>query len=229
MVNPMGDRGVSGPRGAEPPSSKTEYVLERLRTDIADGQLREGESLRQVDVAERLGVSVTPVREALRILEADELVVYLPHRGATVATIPEQKREDIYILRAEMEGLAAQLAVQRMTPARLEKIEAAHQALLKTAKRGTPTTLPSYNRDFHFAIHDTGSLVIAKHIEGLWRSVPLPSTTMWTLAEARKTFIAEHTAILKAIRDGDPDLARQRMHEHVQSAYRWRQKISESS
>ena len=84
-----------------PPLSKTEYVLQRLREDIASGVVVPGTSLRQSEIAARYGVSATPVREALRLLEAGGSISYAPHRGATVRELSPERVRDVYLLRAD--------------------------------------------------------------------------------------------------------------------------------
>ena len=98
-----------------PPVSKTAYVLDRMRDDIAKGTILPGQPLKQTDLAARYGVSPTPVREALRLLEADGSISYSPHRGATVLEMDKSRVRDLYLLRAAMESLATRLAVERLT------------------------------------------------------------------------------------------------------------------
>ena len=105
--------GVIPDHRTRPPQSKTAYVVERLREEIAAGVIVAGAPLRQTEIASRYGVSPTPVREALRILEAAGTIVYSPNRGATVREMHPTDGDDLYRLRAEMEGFACELSVQR--------------------------------------------------------------------------------------------------------------------
>ena len=101
----------------EPEDRQTlaESITGRLRQLILDGQLPPGQSLRPADLAPRLGVSVMPVREALRILEAEGLVTFKPRIGARVAEIDAEDVEELYLVRGALEGLAARLAVKNLT------------------------------------------------------------------------------------------------------------------
>lgn len=124
------------------PRSKTQYALGRLRRDLELGEVSPGDALRQTNLAERYGVSPTPVREALRILEAEGTVQRSPHKGATVAQSSERSIEDLYRLRAATESLATRLAVERMCATAEATIRKLHERIT-TAIGGKPgETLP---------------------------------------------------------------------------------------
>lgn len=201
-----------------PPTSKTAYALERLRQEIASGAIRPGEPLRQADLARRFGVSPTPVREALRLLEAEGTISYSPHRGATVQELSPDRIRDVYLLRSSVEGLATRLAVERMTPEALERIKALHVALVDGAKRGEqPEQLANWNRDLHLEICATASPLITSHASSLWRMIPA-RITMWEDAELVGRLNDQHAGIVEAIVAGDADLAAERMAAHVMTA-----------
>lgn len=206
----------------ELPLSKTEYVLERLRHDIATGVLVPGDSLRQAEIAERYGVSATPVREALRLLEAGGLISYAPHRGATVKELSSDRIQDVYLLRAEIEGLATAVAVERMTDEDIEAVIAV-QAELRAAmrKKGggdlaviNGRKLAVMNRRLHFTIYKAGSETIAAHAASLWTLFP-PRVTIWGDRASAKALMADHDGIIEAIVARDVALARKRAAEHI--------------
>ena len=201
-----------------PPQSRTNYVVERLKYDLADGVLRPGEALRQVQIAQRYGVSVTPVREALRILEADGAITYSPHRGATVRDVDAETAADLYRLRASVESLATRIAVERMTPDRLAAIESAHTELREAKSAGAEgADLSRLNRRLHFTIYEGGSPLVLDHIRTLWTRFPV-SVTIWHTARNAQALDRDHAKIVKAIRASDPEQAATLMSTHIHHA-----------
>lgn len=216
--------------GEGPPQSKAEYVLMRLRREIAEGVIIPGQPLRQTELAERYGVSSTPVREALRTLEADGAIQYLPHRGATVAELSRRDVHDLYLLRSQIESFATGLAVQRMTEQAAALIRTLHERLAARVGHASPVELSQLNRDLHVAIIHTGSPLIAEQVIGpMWKRFLPPSTSMWAEPEVVDAFIAEHARIVEAIEAGDVDLASKRMADHVLTAERCRLRFSDQS
>jgi DNA-binding GntR family transcriptional regulator len=200
------------------PVSKAAYVASRIREEIVSGRLVPGESLRQSDLAERYGVSPTPVREALRLLEAEGAVDYSPHRGAAVAEVTRRRIEDIYLLRASVEALATSLCVQRQGPAGFDRAKKVHERLKKaTTARSRGVDLSRLNREFHFEIYDKGSTLISQYINTLWRLMP-PEPPLWSAAAAADVLIVEHAGILDAALRGDAERAAALMSSHVISA-----------
>src|SRR3712207_1750546 len=101
----------------------------RLQAAILDGEFAPGTHLQQDDLCARFGVSRTPVREALRKLQAQHLVDLVPNKGATVRTPSRDELSEVYVLRAELEALAAELAATRITPAGLAALDQAQAAM----------------------------------------------------------------------------------------------------
>lgn len=209
---------------AGPPLSKTEYVLQRLREDIASGFVVPGASLRQSELAARYGVSATPVREALRLLEAGGTVSYARHRGATVQELSPERVHDVYLLRAEIEGLATGLACERMTDEHLAKIEAANQALKPHHCVDGEEDPAVLNRRFHFGIFHAGSELIASHASSLWSLFP-PRVSIWRDPEAAASLSADHDGIVEALRARNSVLAQKRAREHVLHAEALREQL----
>ncbi|TDD34601.1 GntR family transcriptional regulator [Actinomadura sp. KC06] len=205
-----------------PPLSKTAYVLERLRREIADGVIKPGTSLRQTDVAKRYGVSPTPVREAFRLLEAEGALEYESHRGATVKDMSPQEVEDLYLLRSEVEGLATALAVERMDDTAMNRIRDAHKELLDAIEAGDESRLSVLNRTLHFAIYEAGSSLVALQAASLWAFIP-PRMTIWKDAKNAQSLSDDHDRIIDALDRGDPYDARRFMAEHILHAARLRQ------
>src|SRR5690606_11582708 len=136
MSDPIAETAHSGSETYERPLSKTEYVLQRLRQELIDGTIRPGSQVRQGDISARYGVSATPVREALRRLEAEGHVSYSPHRGATVNTMAEEDLYALYRFRIEVEKLLAELAVERSDAGALADVRRKHEELKNAVDAG---------------------------------------------------------------------------------------------
>lgn len=202
-----------------PPVSRTAYVAERLKADVASGAIKPGELIKQTVLAKRYGVSATPVREALRMLEADGVIDYSTHRGASVREMTPEAARDLYRLRAAAESVAAEMAVERMTPAGLASIRASHQALADAlASPDTdPASLSGLNRTFHFAIYALSSPLVVQHVELLYARFT-PSTTVWRDRSDAIALQADHDDILAAIERGDGVEAGRLTASHVRHA-----------
>lgn len=207
-----------------PPMSKTAYVLDRMRGEIASGAIIPGESLKQTDLAARYGVSPTPVREALRLLQAEGTISYSPHRGATVAGMDAERVRDLYLLRATMESLATRIAVERLADdsGTLELVQKLHRELSRGRTKLSGSELAQLNKTLHFAIYSSGSTIIAEHINSLWRLIP-PTVTMWDQPRITKVLVAQHAKIIEAFASRDAPAAAELMSEHVMTAARFRE------
>lgn len=191
-------------------TSKTELVTGMLRELIVTGELQAGASLRQRDLAERLGVSPTPVREALRRLDSEGLVTTDAHRSATVAESSLGVTEENYRIRAALESLAAELAAQRITADQLAEIERVNE-LIRQLDDGDGQYGP-LNREFHFAIYQAASSpVLLSLMRMLWQALPDGPKVARTHQESA----AEHAAIIDALRDGDSKRAAELTHRHI--------------
>lgn len=206
----------------EGPLSKTEYVLERLRRDILSGVFQPGEQLRQNDIASAYGVSPTPVREALRLLAANGLIVYSRHKGATVLGLDAQEIRDLYALRAAMEGLAVQIATDRLTAEDLERLQDINATLRTHRHDWSPETLTAMNREFHFGIYAASSPVITSHIQHILSSTP-PFGGIWGDHDEADRLVREHDEIWRALKEGDGTSARALMEEHIMGSARYRE------
>ena len=205
---------------SSPPQSKASYVLDRIREDIAEGFIMPGQSLRQNELAVRYGVSSTPVREALRLLEAEGAITYAPHKGATIAEMNPEQIEDIYLMRLCVEGLATRLAVERGPAESFNKAFEIHEQLCARESED-PRELALLNRRLHFELYEIGSPWISNYVQGLWRFMP-PELTTWTDDSATETFIRQHKGIIEAIRHGDALKAEHLMQDHIRTSMQFR-------
>ncbi|WP_101523421.1 GntR family transcriptional regulator [Nocardioides houyundeii] len=205
------------------PQSRTAYVLERLKADLEDGVINPGDQLRQTAIAKRYGVSPTPVREALRILAADGKVDYTSHRGATVRDFTPAMAHDLYRMRAELEGLACEIATERMTDEALARVQEANEILVRATEAGEdPARLSLLNREFHFSIYAGTSSVVEDSVRHLWERFT-PSVTLWGVSAFSQALDHDHVGIIDALERRDGAAARVAMRTHVLHAWQLRQ------
>jgi DNA-binding GntR family transcriptional regulator len=192
--------------------TKTEAALRSIRARIHSGELPAGTHLQVQELASDLGMSQTPVREALRVLSADGLVEIRTHRGAVVATATERLAET-WPLRALLEPEAVRRAMP-LTDEAMDRLERLHAQL--GASSGLQRS--TQNQTWHFAIYEQcGSQILISFISRLWELVPW--RTVWMLPGRADTSSQEHEAVMEAIRAGDGELAAERMRNHILSAF----------
>ncbi len=194
-------------------------VTNRLRELILDGQLPPGTPLRPAHLAPRIGVSVMPVREALRVLAAEGLVSLTPRIGARVADISEEDVEEIYLVRAALEGLAARLAVESLTDADLRRVHDAFDQMIAARDRRDLQAFMRWDREFHRRqYHASGRPGLVKKILDLWdagRRIYAMTTRTHHPMEAA---IASHRTILEACDKRDPKAAERLTRLHTEQA-----------
>ncbi len=196
--------------------TKTEVALQELRERIRGGQLRPGERLRVDELTRELGMSPTPIREALRLLQADRLVDYRPHRGIVVAEHSPDTTEQVYHLRAMLEPLAVELAVPQLSDEQAEALERLHERHANAHGSGKRTASADPNRDWHWAIYDaSGWQILNDLIRQLWEAFPW--RTMWALSGRLELSLQQHEAVMDAIRDRDATRAAAAMRKHITS------------
>lgn len=211
-------------------------LVAALQARVLSGDLPSGTRLRQEALAEEFGVSRTPVREALRALQAGGLVELRPNRGALVRGLSPREIRDAYEVRAELEGLAAELAAGRIRHEQLEALHRAQeqfrQALDQTVAARAGGEEPSEdeighwgraNDLFHQEIQDAaGNDVLTQALRHLHRSFPrdLSRTVLGESSTLLTENVREHEAILAAVERHDAERARALMVSHVRNAGR---------
>ncbi len=227
MAQDLGARG-SAP-GPDPvvPSSLTDEIVLRLEKAILEGVYPPGTHLLQDELCERFGVSRTPVRQALRDLQARNLVVLVPNRGATVRIPSRRDAQEVYAVRAELEGYAAELATMR-ADARLDLelagVETRVGHLASALRSFDEAALSAvvelqlvvgeFHRVLHRACGNDRLVATIRHVE---RSFPMEYVTLAIVndADSQVLNIDEHRAISRAIKERDGDGARLAMKSHV--------------
>lgn len=200
------------------PQGQSAYL--RLLSEIRVGDLLPGARLRETELAERLGISRTPVREAIRQLEADGLVTHLPRQGATVRGLDYAEVIELYEMRAVLEGTAARLAARVASDIELEELAALNAELALAAPGPAAQEL---NRQFHRTLLDAArNRFLVKSMSALQRTLFILGPT--TLAQQPRVqgVFAEHDAVLQGLRDRDARAAEEAMRAHIEAALKLR-------
>ncbi|HEX2154623.1 MAG TPA: GntR family transcriptional regulator [Acidimicrobiia bacterium] len=193
--------------------SKTDLVAEALKKMIEDGDIQPGSFLRQRDVAEMLGVSPTPVREAFRRLEGEGYIITEPHRASVVVRSENSRLYENAQIRAALESLGASLAAPLVTPEVLSDLEEMNRQLAESTDLEVARKA---NRDFHFRIYElTESPVLLAQLKLLWRTLGTGPHVPRTIADSVK----QHQAIIDALRDGDGEEAAAATRHHILEAH----------
>jgi DNA-binding GntR family transcriptional regulator len=197
-----------------------------IRARIMSGEIPIGAQLRQAELANALGVSRTPVREALRQLQTGGLIEVVPNRGAVVRVPAPWEVREAYEVRAELEGLACERAVSRITADVLDELRATNQVIREIGtqpRTGGPSPSPATvaNDRFHLLIHQVaGNDRLAKVIREINEAFPrnVSALVLQDHPRHREDNLKEHERIVQALADENADLARREMRAHVISA-----------
>ncbi len=211
-------RGERATNSATPVNTNTlsQQVYSHLRAGILDNTYRPGSPLPEEAMAEKLNVSRVPVREALRRLSAEGLVIIKPRQGATVTELTAKQFLDAYQVREALEVLAVRLAVPKLTAADLAELDALHESMQSAAITGNSNDFFAANAEFHGFLVDKSDNGDLKSIyESLIDRMRRYRTPSLDLRGGMSTSIDEHAAILSAIREGDTDRAAHLIAQHI--------------
>lgn len=218
----MTDKGGAGFTGQ---TSRGEFVYARLREAIRDGRYAPGARVRETEVAKWLEVSRTPVREALRRLQTDGLLVFEPWRGVVVASLDHQQVVELYAVRQALEGAAARLAAQHASDSELAHMED-RLKLAPPDKVVDPDLLADANREFHQALYQAAhNRYLLTALNSLRDSLALLKGTTYTQPGRSHQAQKEHEALMAAIRARQPEKAEQLARRHIANAERARLKV----
>lgn len=187
----------------KPPTAQ-EAVLAALRADIASGLLAPGEQVVQDDLARRYGVSRVPIREALRILEAEGHLTYHPHRGYFVAELSVDDLAEVYRIRELLESEALGQAVELIEDADIDELQGLVEAVEEATAAGDVTAITAANRSFHFALLEiSGRPRLVRMIRLLWDATDAYRSVYFLDRANRERIDAEHRAMIDALRARD--------------------------
>jgi DNA-binding GntR family transcriptional regulator len=204
-----------------PPATASDYVSNEIRAWILDGTFDLGSRLDQQVLAERLGVSIIPVRESLRQLEAEGLVEILPRRGAFVAKLSLPQITEINRIRERLEELALRLAAPHIEASQLQKAMDLNRRMAMMPLQGQALAWSEVNRQFHFMFYTPAdSPLLLQMINTLWDRMLLYREVNASRADNRVYAVEEHAEILRNVVAGDTAAAARSVRKHIRRSAR---------
>lgn len=193
-------------------------VFHKIREDILSGKYKQNEELKEKTIGEELGVSRTPVREALRQLELEGLVNIVPNKGAYVIGITKKDVQDIYMIRTLLEGLCARWASDYITEEQLNELEENIYLSDFYAKKHKFSQVVELDDKFHEILYETSHSKVLGHVLSDYHHY-LQRVRKVTLASEKRAMDSneEHKAIIQALRSGDAKKAETLASEHIMS------------
>ena len=184
-------------------STMSEIVVGRVKDDILSGKLRPGVRLDQGQLTEKLGVSLSPLREAFRRLEAQGYITIVPHRGAYVKEFSQGELEDIYLVRRNLEGLAAELAADRLTDADIQRLRDLLGKMQSATRQEKHRELMRLNRELHFTTKNAcGRNHLLEILADLWNRSSRYRNLQDLLLDRAEKSLEEHKEILEECAKG---------------------------
>lgn len=197
--------------------SLREIVVESLRDAIVSGKFKPGDHLRERELSEIMSVSTTPIKEAFRILGHEGLVETIPRRGTFVSELADTSIEELQILRASVEGLCARFAAIKITDEKLSDLKKQIGIMESLIKQdGKSKKLVEENTKFHRQIRDAGNNpMIAKILTNISSFDKAFRKRALQVDKEVKEGYSEHRGIFEAIEARNPELAEERMKQHI--------------
>lgn len=199
----------TGSSGAKAPGTITDFVTEQLRNRIVLGVLKPGRKVPVYELADELGVSRVPLREAVRQLEAESMVDNLPRRGTVVRELNVADLRDAFEALHAIEPIAARRAASSGDPAVLESMRHWLEEMQRLAKRRVPQVSEEMlhaHRQFHFALFSAGGEgVLTRHLCMLWNTCERYVMNALPDPERQAASADEHAELVRRIEDGDPE------------------------
>jgi DNA-binding GntR family transcriptional regulator len=212
---------LTRPRHAPRHGFRSEHVYRRLRDAIQQGEFKPGRRVMEIEVAEWLRVSRTPVRDAIRRLEAEGMLEHEPRNGLVVARLDRQAVMELYVMREVLEGTAARLCARHASDMEIQDLSDLVERERQLA--GDYEGLARHNRRFHEAVHrGAHNRYLEKSLAAVNDSMVLLGTPLMLLPHRAQTAAAEHAALVEAIQRRDPDAAEAAARSHVRAAQRER-------
>ncbi|GBD28383.1 putative D-xylose utilization operon transcriptional repressor [bacterium HR31] len=197
-----------------------ERVLDKLREAILSGRFQPGQRLVERELVEQLGVSRTPIREALRKLELEGLVTTIPYKGPIVTLPTVEDAREVYEVRAALEGQATALLAARAKPEDLDRLEGCVRESEEAVRAGDVRAVLAANNAFHDELASRcGNALLESLIGNLRNRIILLRVESLSLPGRPPQSVAEHREIVDRIRAHDPEGARRVMERHILRAW----------
>lgn len=193
-----------------------DVVFNTLRQAILRGELKPGERLMEIQLANKLGVSRTPIREAIRKLELEGLVLMIPRKGAEVAEITEKSLRDVLEVRRALEELAVELACEKITDVQIQELRDAAEEFRESLKEGDITRIAEADVKFHDVIYmATDNQKLIQLLNNLREQMYRYRVEYLKRSDFHQQLIDEHEEIIETIESGQKDRAVQVVCQHV--------------
>lgn len=196
--------------------SLDEQVAHQIRQMIHQGDLERGAKINEKELCATMGVSRTPVREALRMLSSEGLIELIPHKGAFVSEPSLEDIRNVFEVLSVLEGMCARLSTERMTGERLERIESLHRELESSYEKLDHESYLDANVRYHALLQEfTGNRILDDVVSGLRQRTLLYRYQQLYEPERFEQSILEHRELLEAFRRKDPEAAKKCMKQHL--------------
>jgi DNA-binding GntR family transcriptional regulator len=212
------DRATASP--LERLQTKEQQVAEYLREGILAGEFARGQKLKQAEIAKRLDISITPVREAMKLLEAEGYINVSAHRGAVVAPFQIERVDELFQLRLAMESKLTLAATKLLTARDLDELTAIDATLHRAAGSAKlESTRRGYNYRFHFRLYECADLPQTLHfVRVVWAKYPFDM--LGALPNRAEQVASEHDEIMQGLRARDARATMRAMQRHLESGHR---------
>jgi len=197
----------------------SELVYRQIRRAIIRGELSQGADISETALATKYGVSKTPVREALRRLSQERLVVVTPHKGATVSSVTAADLWEVYVMRSRLESLAARIAAERVTAEDASALRAVLAEMEANTHTGDRETIHRLN----FALHEliwkiSRTRLLSQTLSTFKDYIEMSRSTLLLTRRGGHVLLEEHSKIVHAILRKDPNRAETLMVKHLEHA-----------
>ncbi|MGB9730861.1 MULTISPECIES: GntR family transcriptional regulator [Calditerrivibrio] len=200
----------------------SEKIAETLRDYIMKGNLKPGERLTEPKLSAMLGISRTPIREALRLLENEGFIDIYPRRGAVVSDITAKDVDEIFVIKTKLESLAARLAVENISESDIKRMMEINERMAKYSETKNVVNLIKLNAEFHnIFIENSNNSRLIKFIESLNKQFKRVTAYSFTEAGRIRKVLEEHANIVDAFVNRDPDRAEQLVDLHVKNGWQF--------
>lgn len=221
IISGMVARNTSAAPGGRIVLSEANYLLgqkifRKIRQDIITGKYGKEEELKELQIASEMGVSRTPVREALRQLEREELVTIIPNKGTYVLGVTTQDMKDIYKIRVSLEGLCARSAVQNATPEQLEELEEILYLTKFHMEKAHEKQVVELSGKFHEILYEaSGNRMLKRILQSYYLYLEQVRRFLFSVPEIAAESVDEHWQILEAVKERDEEKAERAATLHI--------------
>jgi len=199
----------------------SEKIAQTIRNNIIKGIIKPGERLVEPKLSEMLGISRTPIREALRLLEMEGFIDIIPRRGAVVTTLTRKDIDDIFIIKMKLEPLASKLAVNHLEKSDMDKMKELAAKMEAGSSKGV-TQLINWNYDFHnIFIHKCNNERLIRMLEGLQQQFKRATVYSFTTEGRTKKVNEEHLELINAFEANDEEKVEKIVNSHVYNGWQF--------